>query len=165
MSAWSEPRTTRDIDLVVAVERDREAERLVRDLVARGYQPLEHLEQDATGRLATVRLVVPGEGEGGIVVDLLFASSGLEPEIVAAAAPVEIAPGVTVPLANLSHLLALKVLAGRFQDLTDFQNLVAQATPADLEQARESLLLISTRGFNREKDLLAEFSKLLSDLG
>lgn len=99
------------------------------------------------------------------MVDLLFASSGLEPEIVAAAAPVEIAPGVTVPLANLSHLLALKVLAGRFQDLTDFQNLVAQATPADLEQARESLLLISTRGFNREKDLLAEFSKLLSDLG
>lgn len=164
VSAWSEPRTTRDIDLVVAVERDRDAERLVRDLVARGYQPLEHLEQDATGRLATVRLVVPGEGEGGIVVDLLFASSGLEPEIVAAAAPVEIAPGVTVPLANLSHLLALKVLAGRFQDLTDFQNLVAQATPADLEQARESLLLISTRGFNREKDLLAEFSKLLSDL-
>jgi hypothetical protein len=165
VSAWSEPRTTRDIDLVVAVERDRDAERLVRDLVARGYQPLEHLEQDATGRLATVRLVVPGEGEGGVVVDLLFASSGLEPEIVVAAAPVEIAPGVTVPLARLSHLLALKVLAGRFQDLTDLQNLLAQATPADLQNARESLLLISDRGFNRQKDLLAEFSRLVADLG
>lgn len=165
VSAWSEPRTTRDIDLVVAVERDRDAERLVRDLAARGYQPLEHLEQDATGRLATVRLVVPGEGEGGVVVDLLFASSGLEQEIVAAAAPVEIAPGVTVPLARLSHLLALKVLAGRFQDLTDLQNLLAQAKPADLQHARESLLLISSRGFNREKDLLAEFSKLVNNLG
>lgn len=165
VSAWSEPRTTRDIDLVVAVEKDRDAERLVRDLVARGYQPLEHLEQEATGRLATVRLVVPREEEGGIVVDLLFASSGLETEIVSAAAPVEIAPGVTVPLARLSHLLALKVLAGRFQDLTDLQNLLAQATPADLQHARESLLLIADRGFNREKDLLAEFSRLIAGLG
>jgi predicted nucleotidyltransferase len=165
VSAWSEPRTTRDIDLVVAVENDKNAERLVRDLVARGYQSLEHLEQDATGRLATVRLVVPGEGEGGIVVDLLFASSGLEPEIVDAAAPVEIAPGVTVPLARLSHLLALKILAGRFQDLTDLQNLLAQATPADLQHARESLLLISSRGFNRKKDLLTEFSKVVAELG
>ena len=63
------------------------------------------------GRLSTVRLSTPGASSRGVVVDLLFASSGIEPEIIAQAEAIEIVPGLTVPIARIGHLLALKLLA------------------------------------------------------
>ncbi len=62
-------------------------------------------------RLATVRLAPADESPLGTVIDLLFAVSGIEPEIVAAADPVEAVPGFIVPVARIGHLVALKVLA------------------------------------------------------
>jgi hypothetical protein len=53
VGARAEPRTTRDVDLAVAVADDRDAESLVRALLSRGYQIVTTLEQDAAGRLAT----------------------------------------------------------------------------------------------------------------
>lgn len=85
VGARAEPRTTRDVDLAIAVADDQEAESLVFRLQSLGYAVLVVLEQDATGRLATVRLRPPSEPEGGVLVDLLFASSGIEPEITRAA--------------------------------------------------------------------------------
>jgi len=111
VSARTEPRFTRDADLAVVVADDRDAERLVLALQQRAYRVVSAVEQEATGRLATVRLAPPGEAEQGVVIDLLFASSGIEPEIVAAAEPLETLPGLEVPVARLSHLIALKVLA------------------------------------------------------
>jgi hypothetical protein len=165
VSARAEPRTTRDIDLAVAVEDDRQAERLVRELQARGYGLVAHLEQETAGRLATVRLLPAGEPEEGIVLDLLFASSGLEPEIVEAAERVEIVPGLAVPLARRPHLLAAKLLAGRPQDLIDARALLAEAAPGEVETARELLALIAHRGFHRGKDLLGELSRLVAGAG
>lgn len=153
VSSRAEPRTTRDIDVVVAVEADGDAERLVRDLRARGYEIESVLEQEATGRLATARLLAPGEGEGGIIVDLLFSSSGVEPEIVGSADRLEILPGVVAPVATVGHLLALKALAGRAKDLADIESLLEQATEADIDEARRLLSLIHERGYAREKDL------------
>lgn len=75
VSARAEPRFTRDVDLAVAVGGDAETEALVRELRNRGYEPLEIVEQEATGRLATVRFQPPGGEEHGVVLDLLFASS------------------------------------------------------------------------------------------
>lgn len=43
-------------------------------------------------------------------MDLLFASSGIEHEIVAAADPLEVLPDLTVPVARTGHLIALKPL-------------------------------------------------------
>ncbi|HKB23714.1 MAG TPA: nucleotidyl transferase AbiEii/AbiGii toxin family protein [Methylomirabilota bacterium] len=111
MSARTEPRFTRDADLAVLVAGDRDAEALVRDLQGRGWRVVAAIEQDAVERLATVRLALAGEDVRGAVVDLLFASSGIEPEIVAAAEPIEAVPGFGVPVARLGHLIALKVLA------------------------------------------------------
>lgn len=85
VSARVEPRFTRDIDVAVAVTDDAQAEQLVRKLSSRGFTILALLEQEAVRRLATVRLVPPGESAAGIVVDLLFASSGIEPELAAEA--------------------------------------------------------------------------------
>lgn len=172
VGARAEPRTTRDVDVAVAVASDREAERLIFALRQRGYREAEPpiLEQTAQGRLATVRLSAPTETEelassGGVIVDLLFASSGIESELVAEGEVVELTPGFGVPVARVGHLLALKVLAARperGQDLTDIQSLKRVADPGELQRAREALELIARRGFDREKDLQAEFARLLA---
>jgi hypothetical protein len=81
VSARAEPRLTRDVDCAVSVPDDRTAERLVADLRARGYE-VTALVETAVARIATARLRPP---EGAAIADLLFASSGIENEIVARA--------------------------------------------------------------------------------
>jgi hypothetical protein len=124
---------------------------------------LATMEQDATKRLATVRLLPPGESPNGVVADLLFASSGVEPDLVAAAERIEILPGLTIPVALVGHLMALKVLAAapeRPQDMADLRALAAVADTADLDLARQALASIEARGFARGKRLLEEFERL-----
>lgn len=164
MSARAEPRFTRDIDMAVAVAGDAESEALVRSLLSDRYTPLASVEQDETGRLATMRLACPVDGEDGVVVDLLFASSGIEPEIVAAAETIEIVPGLSMPIATTGHLIALKLLARddqtRPQDLADLRALRSAATEADIGIARDAVGLIAERGFNRGRDLSAALDAL-----
>ena len=122
-----EPRFTRDIDLAVSVADDAAAEAVVADFTARGFTLLVSLDQAALGRLATVRLLPPGEPEQGVVVDLLFMSSGIEPETCRAAERLEVAPGLRVPVAQAGHLIAMKILAlapDRPQDGVDLLALV-----------------------------------------
>ncbi len=161
VSVRAEPRTTRDVDIVIAVADDRQAETVVAALRDRGYAVETLLEQEAIGRLATVRLLAPGEEPGGIIVDLLFSSSGVEPEIVAAAELLEILPGQAIPVATTGHLIAVKVLAGRTKDFADIDSLLEEASPSDLEQARQLLHLIEDRGCARNQDLQAVFSERL----
>ena len=165
VSARSEPRFTRDIDFAVVVERDEDAESLASLLRGRGYTPLALVEQDSMRRLATLRLAAPGAGKQGVVVDLLFASSGIEGEVVAAAEPLEVFQGLTVPVAQLGHLLALKVLSRddqrRPQDLVDLRALLTVATENDLAMARSSLSLITVRGFARGRNLEKALGELL----
>ncbi len=163
VSALAEPRTTGDVDVVVSVAEDQEAEKAALALQARGYQIHSVLEH-AVGRLSTVRLFAPGTGRPGILTDLLFSSSGIEPEIAALAQPVEVIEGLRVPVARVGHLLALKVLAAKAQrprDVEDIRHLLKVASTEDLELARESLDLITQRGFDRDKDLQEELAKLL----
>ena len=156
------PRTTEDFDVVIAVAGDREAEKVAFALLNRGYlYPPEHaLEQKEVGRLATVRLLAPGEKEHDVVVDLLFASSGIEQEVVAAAEPMEIQE-LVVPVARTGHLVALKVLAGREKDVEDTRWLWEVADLGEKQLARDSLALIAARRFNRGKDLFAELARML----
>lgn len=104
VSARTEPRFTRDIDLVVSVAGDADAERLAHDLQGRGYRVRAIVEQEKVARLATARLVPAGEDEAGVVVDMLFGSSGIEPEIVSAAEMLEVGPGLRIPVAAIGHL-------------------------------------------------------------
>ena len=146
---------------------DSEAESLIYQLQNQGYVAETTVEQEATSRLATVRLVPPGQTASGVVVDLLFASSGIEPEIVAAADPLEVFPGVTLPVACRGHLIALKTLSRddrtRPQDVIDLRALLEHASSDDLELARESLGLISARGYHRDRDLAVDLERLLKD--
>ncbi len=165
VSALAEPRFTRDIDLAVAVEDDREAEALVRTLARRGYAILATVEQSARGRLATVRLSSPAEDDAGVVLDLLFASSGIEPEVVAAAEPIEVFPRLSLPVARAGHLLALKVLARddrrRPQDRIDAMALLDLLSDEEARRARGAVKLIKERGFNRDRDVVVELEVLL----
>ena len=165
VSVRTEPRFTRDADLAVAIKDDQAAESLVHHLQIRGYVVLAIVEQEAVGRLATVRLTPPEETKAGVVVNLLFASSGIETEIVREAEEIELVEGLAMPVAQIGHLIALKVLSRdderRPQDLADLRVLLKAAAPEETALARESLELVMARGYARNRDLLSDFERLL----
>ena len=155
VSAWGEPRYTRDVDLAVAVEHDDEAEHLVYELSSRGYEVVTIIEQTKTKRLATARL---RRGEDrAVFIDLLFASSGIEREVAAAAVRID-----DVPVALVGHLLALKVLSEserRLQDRIDIQELAKVATDEDWRTAEAMVRLIKERGFHRGRALVTRLGR------
>jgi predicted nucleotidyltransferase len=156
VSVRAEPRFTRDVDLAVATGDDDAAEALVNRLLTDGYGILATVEQEAAERLATVRLLPPGETEEGVVVDLLFASSGIEAEVVRQADRIDVFPSIRIPVASLGHLIALKVLShdeGRPQDAIDLRALLLVASDTDIADAREALNLVTERGFERGRNL------------
>lgn len=164
VSARTEPRFTRDIDLAVASATDAAAEDLVRRLVQDGWTIDAITEQDAVGRLATVRLQPPRDVGTAAVIDLLFASSGIEAELVRDAELLEVLPDVVVPVATVAGLMVLKALAAgpaRPQDDVDLAALIAVATARDRNGARQLAELVVERGFHRDRDLVAELTQRL----
>lgn len=164
ISVRVEPRFTRDIDLAITVADDNAAEAILAGLNGSGYRVVAAVEQDAVGRLAIARMRDSRDPDGDLIVDLLFASSGIEPEIVAAADRVEVLPGLMMPVAVIGHLIAVKLLARddqtRPQDAADLVALREEASEEDMAIARVAVELIMERGFNRDRDLreaLAEF--------
>jgi len=165
VSARTEPRFTRDIDVAVAVADDADAEAVVRRFTDRRFDVFSVVEQEATKRLATARLAgLARPGEAAVVVDLLFASSGIELEVAQRAEILSVLPGIDVPVARTGHLLALKVLArseSRPQDASDIQALLEVLDASERALAFEAADLIVSRGFARGKDLPAELTALL----
>jgi predicted nucleotidyltransferase len=163
VGARTEPRTTRDIDVAVAVESDAEAEAVVFALRAHGFETVVALEHEVTGRLATARLADRTVGSS-FVLDLLFASSGIEPEIVASAKLMQITRSLRLPIATVGHLIVMKLLARddrrRPADADDLRALRAVATEADWEMAREGATLCVERGFHRGRDLVVLVDEL-----
>ena len=159
VSVRTEPRFTRDVDVAVVVDDDQAAERLVRSLIDKGYRLDAIVEQDSVGRLATARMISLGADRLSVVVDVLFATAGIEPEIVAAAEVLEVLPGIHMPVAAAGHLVALKLLARdddtRPQDAADLRALRAVLEPADRAAARTAAELIVDRGFARGRALIA----------
>jgi predicted nucleotidyltransferase len=159
VSVRTEPRFTRDVDVAVVVDDDQAAERLVRSLIGKGYRLDAIVEQDSVGRLATARMISLGADRLSVVVDVLFATAGIEPEIVAAAEVLEVLPGIQMPVAAAGHLVALKLLARdddtRPQDAADLRALRAVLEPADRAAARTAAELIVDRGFARGRALIA----------
>jgi hypothetical protein len=164
VSVRAEVRFTRDVDVVVAVSDDSDAESLIYELRSAGYSAVASVEHETRHRLWTVRLISPSK----VKVDLLFASSGIEKEIVDGATPIDLGTAGTVPVASAEDLLAMKILSmtdTRLQDRVDAQRLL-QFTPAlDISRVREPLARITERGYAREQDLEAKLSVVLRDVG
>ena len=159
VSVRTEPRFTRDADVCVAVGSDSEAEVLIGALRTAGYRVISIVEQEATGRVATVRLVAERDRDDGVILDLLFASSGVEHEVVETADELEVFEGVRAPVATVAALIALKVLArddaDRPQDRVDLVGLMRVASASDVSAAYDLARLIGDRGYGRGRDLLA----------
>jgi len=167
VSVRSEPRFTRDVDLAVAVNGDSESEALVRHLIVSGYGVEAMIEQHETGRFATARLIPGGGGRASMLVDLLFASTGIEPEIVAQATNSEIWPGIYGRVARTGHLIALKLLSRaprRPQDHVDLVNLLLVADAEERALAYEAAWSIEQRGYARGRNLCADLDALIKEL-
>lgn len=162
VSVHTEPRFTRDADLAVHVATDADAERLIFGLQQQGYQVLSVFEHER-GRMSTVRLVPPNGSVDGVLVDLLFASSGIEAELVQAAVPIEVLPGLVLPVARIGHLIALKLLSVDAQRPKDQQDLIAlmrEANDGEIAMCEEAMMLMTARGYHRGRDLAGAFKAL-----
>ncbi len=163
VSVRGEARTTRDVDAAILVSGDGEAEALTRHFLHDfGYQvrPYGQLDRNDNDRLAAVRLIPPRAQEEEIIVDLMFAFSGIEPEVVESAEELQAMPGLTVPVCQIGPLLALKTLASRPIDLADIDVLLRYASSDDIGTARRLLELISARGYGPDdRDMLEEFEQ------
>ena len=164
VSARTEPRFTRDADVCVLAPDDAFADALIHSLRSDGYRVLALVEQEAAARIATVRLAAPEEADEGVILDLLFASSGVEREVVETAQGMELFDGLMAPIASVPALVALKVLARddveRPQDRVDLGKLMEVASPADMLEARRLLDLIHERGYDRGRDLRSDLDRL-----
>jgi predicted nucleotidyltransferase len=165
VSIRSAPRFTRDVDIAVAARADSEAESLVAAFTSEGFSIDTLIEQTAVNRLATVRLRPPPSYETGLLLDILFASSGIESEICEEAERIECLPGFIAPVAKIEHLLALKILARddetRPQDAADILALFEEASDSTITRTRALLRLITERGCHREKDLQAGLDRIV----
>lgn len=156
-SARGEPRFTRDVDVAVAVSGDEHAEGILFQLGRLGYVVRATVEHDAVGRLATARL----QHSCGIVCDLIFATCGVEAEIIRDAEPLDLFDEVQVMTATTEGLLAMKVLSAtdqRPRDLEDIRSLTQAQPDYDERRLLELLRLITERGFQRQQDLFAKWS-------
>lgn len=162
VSARAEPRLTRDADLAVLVDSDDDAEALIHDLRAVGYEATAIVVHEAAGRLATARL--RGPRDQPTITDLLFASSGIEPEIVAEAEQLRILPDLELPVATVGHLMAMKLLARddrrRPADADDLAGLAEVASAEDWATAERAVELIEQRGYARGRDLSAALRRV-----
>jgi hypothetical protein len=126
----------------------------------------KRIEQAAVGRLATARLIRFSQPQPP-VIDLLFALSGIEPEIVAESERMELLPNLTLGVARTGHLIALKIRSRddltRPQDLVDLRALGRVASATELARTRHSLMLITNRGYDRGRNLLFEMNVLFPD--
>ena len=164
VSVRAEVRFTRDVDIAVAVADDSEAESLTYELRLAGYSAVASVEHETRHRLSTVRLMSPS----GVKVYLLFASSGIEAEIVERATSIDFEGAGSVPVANAEELLAMKVLSmtdTRLQDRIDAQHLLQFTPSLDIACVREHLARITDRGYAREQDLEAKLEVVLHDVG
>ncbi len=163
-SARSEARFTRDIDVAVAIESDEQAEHLVWQLGQRGFKAIATVEQEATARLATARL----SGDNGVVCDLVFATCGIESEIVRTAEPLEVFPETRIPTANVEALLAMKTLSvtpKRPRDLGDIRAMMLANPDFDEQQVARYLEMVEARGYARGQALLDKWRGLREQLG
>ncbi len=148
---------------------DAQAEALIRTLRDDGYEVGALVEQETTGRIATVRLDASVPDDDGVVVDLLFASSGVEAEIVQSAEVLDLFDGLEAPVATIGALIALKLLARddvtRPQDRVDLVALGRVASSFDLVEAGRMCRLIEYRGYARGRDLVSALAQLQREQG
>lgn len=107
-----EPRTTADADAIVFVS-PAEAESLIREAAAAGFDLREDVERERLSRTGTMRF-----RRGLFQLDLITASLAFEERARERATRHELF-GVSLPFPSPEDLILFKILAGRDKDLLD----------------------------------------------
>jgi hypothetical protein len=131
----AEARSTRDVDFAVSVGSEAAADEVIRQMQGAGFLVRSIFQRD-DGALATARLTL---GEIPTRCDLLFSTSGLERLVVEAAVSRELTSGMQAPVIIRQHLIAMKLVAARAQDLIDIEALLDAATPAEVKAVPKAL--------------------------
>ena len=137
------------------VADDAAAEQLLCSLRQNGYSIIATVEQERVSCLATARLEAPG----GSICDLIFATSGIEPELIASSTPIDVPDAGTLPVASPESLLAMKS-DDRPQDLGDIRAILLASPNLDKTELSRFLALITQRGYHRGQDLPAKWKSL-----
>jgi hypothetical protein len=122
-------RATADVDITVLLGT-LPAERLVLALRRHRFNPTI---EDATF-VATTRVIPVVHRRTRMLVDIVLGGPGIEERFAAAAQKVKVGRS-SVPVATATHLVVMKVLAGRPKDLDDAATLLAM--PAGQVDGRE----------------------------
>lgn len=159
-SVYVEPRTTKDVDVAVTMRSEDEMAELRSFLISRGYSHPTILMRSFPTRPMGWRLLRPRSRATEVPVDILTAACSIEDKIVRCAVKVELLPALTLPVAALGHLIAMKVLShndtDRLQDRVDVISLIRVATTDNMLLAEQALRQISERGFSNERNLIEE---------
>lgn len=167
VSIHTEPRTTRDIDVVIVIADEDHRKKIIGSLMQRGFHTPSILMHIAPTHKLGTRLQIPVASGQAVALDLLHSSSGIEAEIVAAAISLEVFPQLFIPVASVGHLIAMKVLSQddseRIKDRDDLRKLIKVALKDDLSLARYSVELIQERGFARGLNLIKCYSEIVEN--
>lgn len=148
-------RTTKDIDFALAVANEQEAEKIVKYFITSGFKLETLLENKFNHSISTVRL--KDFADTSYFIDLIFAASGIEQEVVAQSTEVEVLPDFYLPVATIPGLVVMKLISFdpeiRPTDGVDLNNLISAMSKSDEVKIRELIDLVNKRGYNRGKDL------------
>lgn len=166
-SVYAEPRTTKDVDVAVSVSGEGDLLQLLEFLKARGYSKPQVLMHVSPTRRMGWRVLLPASSAGNFTpLDLLSSACGIEVEIVSRSKKIELLPGLTLPVASLGDLIAMKILsqnsADRIQDRADVLALLRSASPDDRQVAQDALTHIAQSGLAAGRDLASDFAELLA---
>ncbi len=131
---WGGVRATEDIDVTVEVDR-RVAGTFFASLERHGF--VHRYPEIAADLLARGAVFPLRHVKTAFEVDVVLAGSGLEALALAVAVPWAVGE-VEVPVAHPTHLVVMKILAGRGKDLDDVRALLATGR-VDLAEVRDLL--------------------------
>ncbi len=146
-------RTTQDVDVTVLTEKSTAQliAALKREKIVPRFSDAAFIEQ--------TRVVPCDHGPSGWKIDVVLGSPGLE-EFFASQAQLTTLGKTKAPLLRLEHLLVLKTLAGRPQDVADIDRLLKARSDVELTEVR-ALLMELERGL-AEDGLVSRFDRIAS---